>query len=60
MVKSESDKARAANTDTSTATIEDVKEPLAIAIGEVLAQALLKEEGIEQEVPGIVVVIESC
>ncbi|KAG0047813.1 hypothetical protein BGZ83_007210 [Gryganskiella cystojenkinii] len=61
LIKVESEKAQSATlASTTTATIADVTEPLTVAIGESLAQAILREEGIEQQVPGIVAVIECC
>ncbi|KAF9996892.1 hypothetical protein BGZ80_010004 [Entomortierella chlamydospora] len=58
LIKSEAIKAKA--TAKTVPTIEDVREPLTQAIGELLARAVLKEDGIDQNLLGIVVVIESC
>ncbi|KAF9904163.1 hypothetical protein BX616_001384 [Lobosporangium transversale] len=41
-------------------SIEDVREPLSQAIGPVLAKTVLRDPGIEQQIPGIIAVIECC
>ncbi|KAF9208839.1 hypothetical protein BGZ59_010418 [Podila verticillata] len=57
LVKHEASKAREV---TNIPTIEDVREPLSRAIGGLISRSLLKESGIENQVSGIVVVIQSC
>ncbi|KAF9188837.1 hypothetical protein BGZ51_000295 [Haplosporangium sp. Z 767] len=59
LIKNESAKA-AKNTTKATPTIEDLREPLVQAIGEPLAKSVLREEGIEQHLHGIIAIIESC
>ncbi|KAF9427229.1 hypothetical protein BGZ94_005288 [Podila epigama] len=54
------DEAAKATGQTKNHTIEDVRQPLSEAIGSLLAKAVLKEDGIEGLVAGVVVVIESC
>ncbi|KAI1314488.1 hypothetical protein EDD11_002105 [Mortierella claussenii] len=57
LIKSEAAKS---NGMTKTASsIEDVREPLMEAIGGLLAKAVLREDGIEGQLEGIVAVIES-
>ncbi|KAI8352755.1 transcription initiation factor TFIID complex 60 kDa subunit [Mortierella sp. GBAus27b] len=58
LIKSEAAKAK--NTTQAQPTLEDVREPFAQAIGELLARSVLSEDGIEQHLQGVVVVIESC
>ncbi|KAF9200739.1 hypothetical protein BGZ49_009015 [Haplosporangium sp. Z 27] len=58
LIKSETVKAKAVAK--SVPTLEDVREPLTQAIGELLAKAILKEDGIDQNLLGVVVVIETC
>ncbi|KAF9319805.1 hypothetical protein BG003_008099 [Podila horticola] len=57
LVKYEASKAKEM---TNIPTIEDVREPLSKAIGGLLSRSLLKENGIENHMAGIVVVIQSC
>ncbi|KAG0083116.1 hypothetical protein BGZ93_005025 [Podila epicladia] len=56
LVKHEASKAK----ELTIPTIEDVREPLSKAIGGLLSRSLLKENGIENHMAGIVVVIQSC
>ncbi|KAK3809537.1 MAG: transcription initiation factor TFIID subunit 6 [Benniella sp.] len=58
LIKSEAAKAK--HTTQTVPTFEDVREPLAQAIGELLARSVLSEDGIEQHLQGVVAVIESC
>ncbi|KAF8927524.1 hypothetical protein BGZ58_010339 [Dissophora ornata] len=60
LIKNESALAKVANTGAAVPTIEDVREPLAQAIGELLARSVLREDDIEQNLEGVVAIIESC
>ncbi|KAF9582783.1 hypothetical protein BGW38_010763 [Lunasporangiospora selenospora] len=57
LIRNESAKSRSIP---NTTTFQEVREPLAQAIGETLARALLKDDDMDQNVAGIIVVIESC
>ncbi|KAF9391010.1 hypothetical protein CPB97_007763 [Podila verticillata] len=57
LVKHEASKAKEV---TNIPTVEDVREPLSKAIGGLISGSLLKESGIENQLAGIVVVIQSC
>ncbi|KAF9935534.1 hypothetical protein BGZ65_003288, partial [Modicella reniformis] len=58
LIKNEAAKAK--HTTMTVPTLEDVREPLAQAIGELLARAVLGEDNIERRIQGVVAVIESC
>ncbi|KAF9437532.1 hypothetical protein BGZ76_000348 [Entomortierella beljakovae] len=58
LIKSEAIKAK--GTTKTVPTIEDVREPLSQAIGDLLAKAILRDDNIDQQLLGVVAVIESC
>ncbi|KAG0309149.1 hypothetical protein BGZ98_004895 [Dissophora globulifera] len=60
LIKSETVIAKPATLTTTLPTIGDVYEPLIQAIGEPLAILVLREDGIEQNLQGVIAVIESC
>ncbi|KAF9964304.1 hypothetical protein BGZ70_006657 [Mortierella alpina] len=59
LIKSENDKA-VPNPAKPVPTIEHVRDPLVQAIGELFARSVLRSQGLERQVAGIVALIESC
>ncbi|KAF9984663.1 hypothetical protein BGZ75_003759 [Mortierella antarctica] len=59
LIKSENERA-CPNPSNPVPTIELVRDPLAQAIGELFARSVLRSEGLERQVAGIVALIEYC
>ena len=59
LIKSENEKALP-NSASPVPTIELVRDPLAQAIGELFARSILRSEGVDRQVAGIIALIESC
>jgi transcription initiation factor TFIID subunit 6 len=58
LIRSETEKQKYVNKDVPTA--EGLREPLTVAIGPLLARNLLREEATQQNLAGVVAVIETC
>ncbi|OAQ34018.1 DUF1546-domain-containing protein [Linnemannia elongata AG-77] len=58
LIRSETEKQKYAAKDVPTA--EGLREPLTVAIGPLLARNLLREEATQQNLAGVVAVIETC
>jgi len=58
LVKSEAEKQKFVVKEVPTA--ESLREPLTVALGPLLARNLLREEVIQQNLAGVVSLIESC